>query len=568
MVPCCLCGTMIEPNPASMCISCLRTQVDITSNIPRQYTLHWCKNCGRFHHNNVWVTAPPESPELLQMLVKTVRGISKLKLVDASFVWTEPHSRRLKIKLTVQKEVFAVAHGSTTSGAVVQQQLIAEFAMEHLYCPDCHKSQGIHQWSAQVQLRQRGADHKRTLFYIEQQILARRGHANVISMKEVPDGLDFFFGNASHAQRFVELLESLSPCRVTRSKKQIAHDDHSNVFDFKNTWLVEIPPICRDDLVLVPRGGKLGEGGLFLCARVASVLTFVDPVTARVLEVSGATYWANPFRSLYTAERLKQFTVIDSEPVRTPVTPPPSAPKTDKKKKKKGSRDDAVPAAAAAAAATTAEGPETSAAAAAAAASADKEDKPEKGDKFVLAEATVARCEDFGRDEAMHIVQTHLGRYLRSGDLVDCYDLDSATIDVDDDLSASRFSKRVLRDMPEVVIVRKSKRQLTSTGEVQEKPDKASMKRNYRNEMRRRTASKKTKESVPVDELDGVVYDTSEMTAEQIEQAERDMELAREDLLEDFGDGDYISSPIEGEDDRLEEEVEVEEEEEEEELDQ
>ena len=81
--------------------------------------------------------------------------------------------------------------------------------------------------------------------------------------------------------------------------------------------------------------------------------------------------------------------------------------------------------------------------------------------------------------------------------------------------------------------------------------------------MRRRTASKKTKESVPVDELDGVVYDTSEMTAEQIEQAERDMELAREDLLEDFGDGDYISSPIEGEDDRLEEEVEVEEEEEE-----
>ena len=546
---------MIEPNPASMCISCLRTQVDITSDIPRQYTLHWCKNCGRFHHNNVWVTAPPESPELLQMLVKTVRGISKLKLVDASFVWTEPHSRRLKIKLTVQKEVFAVAHGSTTSGAVVQQQLIAEFAMEHLYCPDCHKSQGVHQWSAQVQLRQRGADHKRTLFYIEQQILARRGHANVISMKEVPDGLDFFFGNASHAQRFVELLESLSPCHVTRSKKQIAHDDHSNVFDFKNTWLVEIPPICRDDLVLVPRGGKLGEGGLFVCARVSSVLTFVDPVTARVLEVSGATYWANPFRSLYTAERLKQFTVIDSEPVRTPVTPPPSVPKGDKKKKRKGVHGEtaasAAAAAAAAAATTAAGGSETPAA-----------DKADKTDKYIVAEATVARCEDFGREEAMHIVQTHLGRFLRSGDLVDCYDLDSATIDVDDDLSASRFSKRVLRDMPEVVIVRKSKRQLSSTGEVQEKPDKAAMKRDRKNEMRRRAAGRKTKQGAPVDELDGVVYDTSEMTAEQIEQAERDMEEAREDLLEDIDGGEFddvISDDVVVEDEEEEEEVEEEE---------
>lgn len=539
MVPCCLCGTMIEPNPASMCISCLRTQVDITSSIPRQYTLHWCKNCGRFHHNNVWVTAPPESPELLQMLVKTVRGISKLKLVDASFVWTEPHSRRLKIKLTVQKEVFAVAHGSTTGGAVVQQQLIAEFAMEHLYCPDCHKAQGIHQWSAQVQLRQRGADHKRTLFYIEQQILARRGHANVISMKEVPDGLDFFFGNASHAQRFVELLESLSPCRVTRSKKQIAHDDHSNIFDFKNTWLVEIPPICRDDLVLVPRGGKLGEGGLFLCARVSSVLTFVDPVTARVLEVSGATYWANPFRSLYTAERLKQFTVIDSEPVRTPVSvsPPPSAPKSDKKKKKKGVHEDApVPAAAAVATEKT------------------EKEKAEKGEKYLVAEATVARCEDFGRDEAMHIVQTHLGRFLHSGDLVDCYDLDSATIDVDDDLSASRFSKRVLRDMPEVVIVRKSKRQLTSTGEVEEKPDKATMKRDRKNEMRRRAGGKKTKQGAPVDELDGLDYDTSELTAEQIEQAERDMEQAREDLLEDLNGGEFVETIVDEEEEEDEDE--------------
>ena len=28
-----------------------------------------------------------------------------MHLVDAGFIWTEPHSKRVKVKLTVQKEV-------------------------------------------------------------------------------------------------------------------------------------------------------------------------------------------------------------------------------------------------------------------------------------------------------------------------------------------------------------------------------------------------------------------------------------------------------------------------------
>ena len=30
---CCQCGTLIEPNPANMCVGCLRTRVDITEGI-------------------------------------------------------------------------------------------------------------------------------------------------------------------------------------------------------------------------------------------------------------------------------------------------------------------------------------------------------------------------------------------------------------------------------------------------------------------------------------------------------------------------------------------------------
>ena len=34
----------------------------------------------------------------------SVKGLKKLKMTDAAFIWTEPHSKRLKIRVTVQKE--------------------------------------------------------------------------------------------------------------------------------------------------------------------------------------------------------------------------------------------------------------------------------------------------------------------------------------------------------------------------------------------------------------------------------------------------------------------------------
>lgn len=30
---------------------------------------------------------------------------SQVRLIDAGFLWTEPHSKRIKMKLTIQKEV-------------------------------------------------------------------------------------------------------------------------------------------------------------------------------------------------------------------------------------------------------------------------------------------------------------------------------------------------------------------------------------------------------------------------------------------------------------------------------
>lgn len=83
-----------------MCVACLRSRVDITENIPKQVTIYFCKGCERYLQPPAeWVQCALESRELLSFCLKKLKGLNRLKLVDAGFVWTEPHSKRIKVKM-------------------------------------------------------------------------------------------------------------------------------------------------------------------------------------------------------------------------------------------------------------------------------------------------------------------------------------------------------------------------------------------------------------------------------------------------------------------------------------
>ena len=112
---CCECGIPIEPNPTNTCVTCLRSQTDITAGIPRSSIVNFCKGCERYMQPPAaWIKAELESRELLTLLIKKLKGtLTNVRLTDASFIWTEPHSKRIKIKLTVQKEI--------QEGAVLEQ---------------------------------------------------------------------------------------------------------------------------------------------------------------------------------------------------------------------------------------------------------------------------------------------------------------------------------------------------------------------------------------------------------------------------------------------------------------
>ena len=237
-----MCSTEIAPNPSNMCINCLRTNVDITEGINRQNLIHSCRSCGRFLCPP-WQNVALESKELLAACLRKIPGLSQLKLVDAVWIWTEEHSKRLKIKLTVQKEVM--------NGAVMQQAAIVEFAIRNQQCKNCEASYAQGVWHAVVQVRQR-VPHKRTFYYLEQILLKHHAHSDCINIVVFKDGMDFYFKDRQPAVRFIDFLEGHVPIKNKYSRKLVSADHKDNTANFKHNYLVEIVPICKDDLISIP----------------------------------------------------------------------------------------------------------------------------------------------------------------------------------------------------------------------------------------------------------------------------------------------------------------------------
>lgn len=58
-------------------------------------------------------------------------------------------------------------------------------------------------------------------------------------------GVDFFFSNRAHAQKFVDFLQSVIPVRFRQDKQLVSHNIHTSSYNYKYTYSVEIVPICR-----------------------------------------------------------------------------------------------------------------------------------------------------------------------------------------------------------------------------------------------------------------------------------------------------------------------------------
>lgn len=94
--------------------------------------------------------------------------------------------------------------------------------------------------------------------------------------------------------KLVEFLQSAAPYTSRESKELISHDTKSNSFTYKYTFFIEIPKVCKDDLIILPTKLCSGFGGvnqLGVCYKVGSNLCIYDPVTLQRYEISGKQYF-------------------------------------------------------------------------------------------------------------------------------------------------------------------------------------------------------------------------------------------------------------------------------------
>ncbi|MED6113409.1 hypothetical protein PIB30_070523 [Stylosanthes scabra] len=333
----------------------------------------------------------PMQPNAANMCVKCLSSENNI---------TEGLLKRLELKHCPECDSYLQPprNWEILNGVILEQSYPVEYIQRDQMCEHCSRIQANpDQWVAAVQLRQH-VSHRRTFFYLEQLILKHDAAASAIRIKETDQGIDFFFSNRSHAVKFVEFLGKVAPVKYRHDKQLVSHDPKSNNYNYKYTFSVEISPICREDLICLPSkvAVSLGNlGPLVICTKVSNNIALLDPFTLRHCFLDADQYWRASFKSLLTSRQLVEYIVLDVEVNHSAEV-------------------------------TIA------------------------GTKYVLAEAQVARVSDFGKNDTIFSIKTHLGHLLSPGDYALGYDLYGANTN---DIEMDKYRGLVL---PEAVLVKKS----------------------------------------------------------------------------------------------------------------
>jgi len=504
-IPCCLCGTMILPNAANQCGACLAQQFDLKSELQRgpggsdEILVRQCRKCRRFEQSEKhYQHMELESPPLLALCLKKIPALDRMKLVDALWVWTEPNSMRLRIRLTVRVEV--------ADKVMVQQRVPVELKIKFSQCPDCNREYTNRTWHAVLQLRQKRPDERKGLLLMEA-ALARNPNVrkHVLSMDISRHGFDFYFLQLSDAQAFASYLSRIAPMRIKTSQKLVSTDARNNTANIKHSVSCDMVPLCRDDLILINKlhaTGKLA-GRLCLVSKVSSAVHLIDAAPSRTVsvptdELGPEKYYKSggdkAFRVMLSPKRMTRFIVLDVDIYRQDNS--------------NNNHNDW----------TLYRGPQSGIS------------------KYAIADVEVARESDMGHSDETFRCVTHLGNLLQVGDVVLGYDIVNAVASggeewlVDQQHTGGGFNSSF--DMPDVVLVKKAKATTTTTTMDHHHDDQdKTLRVSKKKERRQRKHDKKQRNLEEAAARMGFLQDDDTLAAERQEfekQLELDTDLARE----------------------------------------
>lgn len=111
--------------------------------------------------------------------------------------------------------------------------------------------------------------------------------------KEI-NGMNFYFKSKSQAQKLIDFLNGAVPHKNKESKELVSHDTKNNSYNYKYTFYFEMPKICKDDLVILPKRLAKEVGGvnrLGICYKITTKIHMFDPITMHKYTLNSHQYF-------------------------------------------------------------------------------------------------------------------------------------------------------------------------------------------------------------------------------------------------------------------------------------
>lgn len=255
----------------------------------------------------------------MALCLRRVTGLNKVKLLDAYWIWTEPHSKRLKIAIDIEKSVL-------DDKLTLRQKVEVEYVVKNRQCLECIREASEHTWGSQIQLRQRNSNSSSmsSLIQLEAALTKAGMHNLMLSIDIVKYGMNFFFKNKNQAEKVVNFISNLLPIRVKSSKKMISSNKQSNTQKYEYVYLVDVIPLCKHELVYLTKEMRLtstssssnsGGGEFMIVEKLSSSLHLMNPLTLQRIEMTASKYFALsvPLVAVMNPKQLISYVVLDLE---------------------------------------------------------------------------------------------------------------------------------------------------------------------------------------------------------------------------------------------------------------
>jgi nonsense-mediated mRNA decay protein 3 len=215
--------------------------------------------------------------------------------------------------------------------------------------------------------------------------------------------LDFFFSCKTHALIFADFIQSQVIAKTNSSKTLVSADKSSNDYNYKHTYMIELAPICKEDVVYIPPKLQKELGGscpICLVTRMTTMVQLLDFANLKCWQLDQKSYWAHEFKSICGRSSLQEFVVINIEEL--------------------GKTSERI--------------------------TGLNVSKIDKIADFSYVGCEVQRLSDFGENDNRFYTRTHLGDVLHYGDHVLGYDLSSLNVPETENMKTT---------IPEIVLVKK-----------------------------------------------------------------------------------------------------------------